>query len=169
MPPASQPVSAARAPFRGGDPGRSAGAASARRAGRRVCAALREHAAGCHDVVDGGPDCGVRAARRRLLIGEVDGVPVTGGAFQRFDAKTAELKRIWTDRAHRRRGFATALLAELESYNRRPRLPTGLPDDGQPPTRGRGALSNQPVTPGFPSHCRRGDRSFRSPSPRICA
>jgi GNAT superfamily N-acetyltransferase len=50
-----------------------------------------------------------------FVIGEVDGVPVTGGAFQRFDAKTAELKRIWTDRAHRRRGFATALLAELEA------------------------------------------------------
>jgi GNAT superfamily N-acetyltransferase len=50
-----------------------------------------------------------------FLIGEVDGVPVTGGAFQRFDADTAELKRIWTDRAHRRRGLATALLVELEN------------------------------------------------------
>ena len=50
-----------------------------------------------------------------FLIGEVDGVPVTGGAFARFDAQTAELKRIWTDRAHRRGGYATALLAELEN------------------------------------------------------
>ena len=50
-----------------------------------------------------------------FLIGEVDGVPVTGGAFQRFDAQTAELKRIWTDRAHRRRGHARTLLAELEN------------------------------------------------------
>jgi GNAT superfamily N-acetyltransferase len=50
-----------------------------------------------------------------LLIGVLDGVPVTGGGFQRFDADTAELKRIWTDRANRRRGFATALLAELEA------------------------------------------------------
>jgi GNAT superfamily N-acetyltransferase len=50
-----------------------------------------------------------------FLIGEVDGVPVTGGAFQRFDAQTAELKRIWTDRAHRRRGHARALLVELEN------------------------------------------------------
>src|ERR1700753_1114687 len=50
-----------------------------------------------------------------LLIGVLDGVPVTGGAFQRFDAETAELKRIWTDRAHRRRGYATALLVELEA------------------------------------------------------
>ena len=49
-----------------------------------------------------------------FVIGEVDGIPVTGGAFQRFDTETAELKRIWTDRAHRRRGLATALLVELE-------------------------------------------------------
>ncbi|GAB4976391.1 hypothetical protein MAHJHV57_50180 [Mycobacterium avium subsp. hominissuis] len=27
------------------------------------------------------------------------GVPVTGGAFRRYDAETAELKRIWTDAA----------------------------------------------------------------------
>jgi GNAT superfamily N-acetyltransferase len=49
-----------------------------------------------------------------LLIGVLDGVPVTGGAFRRFDDDTAELKRIWTDRAHRRRGYAKALLAALE-------------------------------------------------------
>ena len=50
-----------------------------------------------------------------FLIGEVDGVAVTGGAFQRFDAQTAELKRIWTHREHRRRGHARALLSELEN------------------------------------------------------
>jgi GNAT superfamily N-acetyltransferase len=50
-----------------------------------------------------------------LLIGLLDGQPVTGGAFRRFDAETAELKRIWTDSRHRRRGHATALLAGLES------------------------------------------------------
>jgi GNAT superfamily N-acetyltransferase len=50
-----------------------------------------------------------------LLIGVLDGVPVTGGAFLRFDAETAELKRVWTDRAHRRRGYAKALLAALEA------------------------------------------------------
>ena len=49
-----------------------------------------------------------------FLIGEVDGTAVTGGAFQRFDAETAELKRIWTDSTHRRCGYATALLVELE-------------------------------------------------------
>lgn len=50
-----------------------------------------------------------------LLIGVLDGVPVTGGAFRRFDTDTAELKRIWTDRVHRRRGYARVLLAELEA------------------------------------------------------
>ncbi|MGV0790559.1 GNAT family N-acetyltransferase [Mycolicibacterium sp. XJ1819] len=50
-----------------------------------------------------------------LLIGLWDHEPVTGGAFRRFDAATAELKRIWTDNRYRRRGFAKALLAELET------------------------------------------------------
>jgi GNAT superfamily N-acetyltransferase len=50
-----------------------------------------------------------------LLIGLVDDQPVTGGAFRRFDDATAELKRIWTDSRYRRRGYAKALLVELEA------------------------------------------------------
>lgn len=50
-----------------------------------------------------------------MLVGVLDGQPVTGGAFCRRDADTAELKRVWTHREHRRRGYATALLAELEA------------------------------------------------------
>ena len=54
-----------------------------------------------------------------MLIGLLDGRPVTGGAFRRFGVvdglETAELKRIWTDRRHRRRGYGRALLGELES------------------------------------------------------
>jgi GNAT superfamily N-acetyltransferase len=50
-----------------------------------------------------------------MLMGLLDGRPVTGGGFRRFDADTAELKRIWTDSQHRRRGYAMALLAELEA------------------------------------------------------
>lgn len=50
-----------------------------------------------------------------LLIGLLGDIPVTGGAFRRFDPDTAELKRIWTDSAHRRRGFARVLLAALEA------------------------------------------------------
>ena len=50
-----------------------------------------------------------------MLVGLVEGQPVTGGAFRRFDAETAELKRIWTDGRHRRQGHARALLAALEA------------------------------------------------------
>jgi GNAT superfamily N-acetyltransferase len=50
-----------------------------------------------------------------FLIGLRAGQPVTGGAFRRFDAHTAELKRIWTDRRYRRRGYARELLSVLES------------------------------------------------------
>jgi GNAT superfamily N-acetyltransferase len=50
-----------------------------------------------------------------LLIGLREGQPVTGGAFRRFDDETAELKRIWTDSRYRRRGYAKALLSQLES------------------------------------------------------
>ena len=50
-----------------------------------------------------------------LLIGLIDGQPVTGGAFRRFDDVRAELKRVWTDNRYRRRGYAKALLVELET------------------------------------------------------
>jgi len=62
------------------------------------------------------PDGGLSPASGRCpQIGVLHGVPVTGGVFRRYDADTAELKRIWTDRAHRRRGYAKALLAALEA------------------------------------------------------
>ncbi|KZB85116.1 GNAT family N-acetyltransferase [Amycolatopsis regifaucium] len=50
-----------------------------------------------------------------LLIRLADGVSAVGGAFQRYDDHTAELKRVWTHSAHRRRGFARLVVAELES------------------------------------------------------
>jgi len=50
-----------------------------------------------------------------LLIGMMDDVAVTGGAFRRYDADTAEFKRIWTDRSHRRSGYAKVLLTVLEA------------------------------------------------------
>ena len=71
---------------------------------QRVLRWLRNYPAEEFALPDGG-----------LLIGLLDGQPVTGGAFRRFDADTAELKRIWTDRRRRRRGHAKALLAELET------------------------------------------------------
>jgi polar amino acid transport system permease protein len=48
-----------------------------------------------------------------LLLLEA-GEPVAGGAFRRYDDSTAELKRIWTHSAHRRRGLARRVVAELE-------------------------------------------------------
>jgi GNAT superfamily N-acetyltransferase len=45
-----------------------------------------------------------------------DGQAVAGGAFMRHaDAGTAEFKRIWTRRDHRRQGLARRVLAELEA------------------------------------------------------
>lgn len=43
-----------------------------------------------------------------------DGVAVAGGAYRRYDARTAELKRIWTAAGHRRRGLGHRVLDELE-------------------------------------------------------
>jgi GNAT superfamily N-acetyltransferase len=49
-----------------------------------------------------------------LLLLLENGEAVAGGAFKRYDGRTAELKRIWTDSAHRRRGFGRRVVAELE-------------------------------------------------------
>ncbi|MFF9473569.1 GNAT family N-acetyltransferase [Streptomyces roseolus] len=73
-----------------------------------------------------------------LLLLLEHGVPVAGGAFRRYDAATAELKRIWTHSAHRRRGLARRVVAELEHEARargyrRIRLTTG---PRQPEARG---------------------------------
>ncbi|MGD3107478.1 GNAT family N-acetyltransferase [Streptomyces sp. YGL11-2] len=45
-----------------------------------------------------------------------DGSPVAGGAFRRHDPDTAELKRIWTHSAHRRRALARRVLDALERH-----------------------------------------------------
>ncbi|WP_055586600.1 GNAT family N-acetyltransferase [Peterkaempfera griseoplana] len=49
-----------------------------------------------------------------LLLVLENGEPIAGGAFRRYDDSTAELKRIWTAAAHRRRGLARRVVAELE-------------------------------------------------------
>lgn len=50
-----------------------------------------------------------------LLVFQEAGESIAGGAFRRYDQTTAELKRIWTDPAHRRRGLGRVVLAELEA------------------------------------------------------
>ncbi|WP_405577670.1 GNAT family N-acetyltransferase [Streptomyces sp. NBC_01190] len=49
-----------------------------------------------------------------LLLLLREGEPLAGGAYRRYDERTAELKRIWTHSAHRRRGLARHVVAELE-------------------------------------------------------
>ncbi|MFR9721813.1 GNAT family N-acetyltransferase [Streptomyces sp. MS19] len=49
-----------------------------------------------------------------LLLLLRDGEAVAGGAYRRYDGRTAELKRIWTHAAHRRRGLARRVVEELE-------------------------------------------------------
>ncbi|WP_133914268.1 GNAT family N-acetyltransferase [Streptomyces sp. NBC_00582] len=49
-----------------------------------------------------------------LLLLLEHGEPIAGGAFRRYDEATAELKRIWTHSAHRRRGLARRVVAALE-------------------------------------------------------
>jgi GNAT superfamily N-acetyltransferase len=49
-----------------------------------------------------------------LIVALRDGVPVAGGAFRQYDPTTAELKRVWTASAHRRRGYGKLVVAELE-------------------------------------------------------
>lgn len=44
-----------------------------------------------------------------------DGVAIGGGAFKRYDAHTAEFKRIWTHTDLRRQGLARKVLVELEA------------------------------------------------------
>jgi GNAT superfamily N-acetyltransferase len=45
-----------------------------------------------------------------------DGQPIAGGAFMRHaDPGTAEFKRIWASRHHRRQGLARRVLEELEA------------------------------------------------------
>ncbi|GLU45690.1 N-acetyltransferase [Nocardiopsis ansamitocini] len=50
-----------------------------------------------------------------LLLLLRDGVPVAGGAYRRYDHRTAEIKRMWTAADSRRRGYASRVLAALEA------------------------------------------------------
>lgn len=51
--------------------------------------------------------------------GADDEEAVAGGAFRRYDERTAELKRIWTRPDRRGRGLARRVVAELEAEARR--------------------------------------------------
>ena len=53
--------------------------------------------------------------RGNFLLLIRDGETIAGGAFMRYDERTAEFKRIWTRRDLRRQGLARTLLIELEA------------------------------------------------------
>ena len=53
-----------------------------------------------------------------LTVAISNGVSVAGGAFRRYDATTAELKRIWTATTHRQRGYGKLVVTELERIAR---------------------------------------------------
>jgi GNAT superfamily N-acetyltransferase len=44
-----------------------------------------------------------------------NGTAIAGGAFKRYDERTAELKRVWTHVDLRRQGLARRILVELEA------------------------------------------------------
>ncbi len=80
-----------------------------------------------------------------LLIVQENGASVAGGAFRRYGPDTAEFKRIWTHSAHRRRGLARFVLAELETLAARRGLPEGLPDHRAAATRSEAPLPQHRV------------------------
>ena len=53
--------------------------------------------------------------RGNFLLMIRDRETIAGGAFMRYDERTAEFKRIWTRRDLRRQGLARTLLVELEA------------------------------------------------------
>ncbi|MET0784661.1 MAG: GNAT family N-acetyltransferase [Leifsonia flava] len=50
-----------------------------------------------------------------LLLLDAAGDPVAGGAFKSAGDDAVEIKRVWTHSAHRRRGLARRVMAELEA------------------------------------------------------
>jgi len=51
-----------------------------------------------------------------VIIGYIDEVPVACGAIKQFDAKTMEIKRMFTSKKSRGKGMASKILAELEKW-----------------------------------------------------
>jgi GNAT superfamily N-acetyltransferase len=50
-----------------------------------------------------------------FIVAVRDGETIGGGAFKRYDAQTAEFKRIWTRADQRRQGLARRVVEELEA------------------------------------------------------
>lgn len=57
-------------------------------------------------------------AIRHVVVAYLDAAPVGCGAFKPFEAAAVEIKRMYVQPAHRGRGVAGAVLAELEGWAR---------------------------------------------------
>jgi len=75
-------------------------------------------AAGAQEELSRYPASEFEPPHGALLILQQGEETVAGGAFRRYDAETAEFKRIWTHSAHRRKGLARRVLVELERVAR---------------------------------------------------
>lgn len=51
-----------------------------------------------------------------VIVGYIDSIPVACGAIKQFDAKTMEIKRMFTSEKSRGKGMASKVLAELEKW-----------------------------------------------------
>jgi hypothetical protein len=76
-----------------------------------------------------------------------DGVAVGGGAFMRHDARTAELKRVWTHSRPAAPGPGEQGAAGAGGAGAAPGLRAHLPDDRLSPARGRGPVPAATATP----------------------
>lgn len=55
-------------------------------------------------------------AINNCIVIYIDEIPAACGAFKKFDEKTVEIKRMYTNPDFRKRGLATAIVKELEFW-----------------------------------------------------
>ena len=53
---------------------------------------------------------------KNCIVIYIDEIPAACGAFKKFDDTTVEIKRMYTNREFRKRGLATAIVKELETW-----------------------------------------------------
>jgi len=53
---------------------------------------------------------------KNCIVIYIDEIPAACGAFKKFDDKTVEIKRMYTNPDFRKRGLATAIVKELETW-----------------------------------------------------
>lgn len=53
---------------------------------------------------------------KNCIVIYIDEIPAACGAFKKFDDKTVEIKRMYTNPDFRKKGLATAIVKELETW-----------------------------------------------------